>query len=138
MERGEPLLNIPARDAGNRPAPEPGQDMVPVVPEIDPQCAWLPVPPVTPEDLFGHHLERDFEGVGSGLFTVPPRPQHGSCLRAGILQRDVFGIADRMPDPIAADLAVEEVAFAAGRQDSDTETGDFGIANVTGFPARLE
>ena len=135
MERGEPLPNIPARDAGNRPAPEPGQDLIPVVPEIDLQRARFPVPPVTPKDLFGHRLERDIGGSGNELFTVPPRSRHGSCQRAGMLQREVFGIADRMPDPIAVDLTVEEVALAARRQDSDTKTLDVGIANVTGFSA---
>ena len=112
---------------------EPGQDMVPVIPEIDLQCAWLPVPLITPEDLFGRHLERNrFGSISSRLTTVPPRRQQGSHLRAGTLQGDVFGIADGVPDPITVNLTVEEVALATRRQDPDAETLDFGIADVIG------
>ena len=38
-----------------------------------------------------------------------------------------------VPDPTAVDRAVGEVVLAAGKQGRDTETGDSGIANVTGF-----
>ena len=61
-----------------------------------------------------------------------------SSLRAGTLQDDVFGITVGLPAPITFDLAVEEVALATGRQDLDTETLDFDVANVTGFPVPLE
>ena len=136
MERGEPLLNVPARDVGNRSAPEPGQDLVSVVVEIDLSCAGFPVPLIAPEDLFGRHLERNrFGSISSKLITVPPRRQQGSHLRAGTLQGNVFGIVDCVPDPITVDLAEEKIALAARRQDPDAETLDFGIADVIGTPA---
>ena len=44
--------------------------------------------------------------------------------------RELFAVADGMPDPVAVNLAVEEATFASGRQNSDTETLDLGVANV--------
>ena len=88
MERGEPLLDASARDVGNRPAPEPGQDPVSVVVRTDLPCAGFPVPLAMPEELFGRHLERNrFGSISSRLITVPPRRQQGSHLRAGTLHR---------------------------------------------------
>ncbi len=67
------------------------------------------------------------------------RSQQHSRLRAGtFLKGDVVRIADGVPDPIAVDLAVEEVAFATRRQDPDTEALDLGIANVISFSVRRE
>ena len=109
-----------------------GQDLVLVVPGIDRPCARLPVPSVSPEDLLGHGLEKEYlRDGGRWLVTTSPRCQQGPGLEARTLEGDVTGIANRMPDAITVDLAVEEVAFTARGQDPDTEAHQISISGTS-------
>ena len=125
------IAGRPARDVGNRFALEPGQDLLPVVSEVDRQGAWFPAPPVALEDLIRHGLERNgIAGVRVIRIPVMPRCEQGSCPGAGTVRSDRTAVTDGVPDTLSLGLAVEEVALAARRQDADTEALETGIANL--------
>ena len=118
---------------------EPGQDLLPVVSEVDCQGTWFPAPPVELEDLVRYGLE--WNGIASvRVIRIPvlPRCEQGSCPEAGTFQGDRTGVTDGVPDALSAELAVEEVALAARRQDANTESLEIGIANVISLLARFE
>ncbi len=109
-----PLQDVPACDVGNRFTLEPGQDLLPVVSEVDRQGTWFPAPPVALEDLVRYGLEGNgIAGVRVVRIPVSPRYEQGSCPGAGTFQSDRTGVTDGVSDAFSAGLAVKEVALAA-------------------------
>ena len=82
------LQDVLARDVGNRFPLEPGQDLLPVVSEVNRQCKWFPVPPVAPDDLTRHGLE----GKGVAGARVIRIPVFLAASRALARQRALSGV----------------------------------------------
>ncbi len=123
MERSEPSPHIFSRDARYRAPPEPRQDLVPVVAEVDLQRTGFPVPGVAAEHLFCHSLE---QGLGqrsrNAIITVPLCSENAPCTVPcpcpGQSHSIVSRCASRFDGP---DLRVEEVVFVSRRQHADSK-----------------
>lgn len=110
VKRRASLPDISARDVGDRPSTEPGEDLLGVVTPLDHECPRLPVPRLPPKDLFGDDLEqgpvRRNRSTASGCGKHRPRPL------AGIVNVHAGGIADSLSGPHSSAPGVKEVVLA--------------------------
>ncbi len=139
MERSEPLPYVFCRDAGYLTPPEPRQDLVLEVAEVDLQRTGFPVPGVAAENLVCHGLEQCLVRLsGNVVATVALCSENAPCTVPCPGQRHGIGIADALPGSVATDLRVEEVVFASRRQYADSKSPEHAIADIMDILSGLE
>ena len=131
-ERGEPLLDVGARDRADRLSPEPRKDLVLQVPAVDVERAGLPVPGLSAKDGLGDVLERRLRSDlrGPGRTARPARGQMRPCKIPRIGQGHRACIAELRPGALPVALGVHEKPLAAGWQDPDAEAAEFRVADL--------
>ena len=97
----------------------------------------FPVAPVAFEHFPGDGFEEPLFTQG-GRVAAPKRGKEGHGALTGLVKAHAAGIADGFPDTAAFMLAVDEETLVAGRQDTDAEALQPGIANVVWRPAGLK
>ena len=115
-----------------------GRDLLAQIAPVHLERSHLPSPLVAPEHGLGDGLEEGFVGVTRRILSPPDRGQHLAGARPRLGDTHGAGIPDNLPDALAAMLAVDEEAFAAGRQDADAEAGELAVAGVVCGLAGLE
>ena len=135
-QRGEPVADIAAVDAGDLPSVEAGQDLVLQVASVDIERSRLPEPSVSFEHGLGDGFEELLGGIAGWVLSAPDRGERSDRAGPRLAHTHGRGVADDLPDAFSPMLAMDEEPLAARGEHPDAEAPELAVADVVGGPAR--
>ena len=138
VQGGEPVVDLPPVDVGDRASREIGQELVLEIVPVDPERTRLPDPLVAFEHGPGDRFEQRLLGSRRRGLVAPDRGQHLRGARPRFLHVQGPGIADDFPDAFSTVLAVDEELLASRGQHPDAEPPELAVANVVVGLAGIE
>ena len=125
--------------SADRASGEARQELVPEITPVYLEGARLPAPPVSFEHGLGDRLEQGSRRAwGARARRAGSRPAYRRRASVLSLTFQFIGVAEDLPDALAAVLAVDEEALAARGQHPDAEALQLAVANIVRGLAGLQ